>query len=100
MHLCRKRAYFKEITILVPTTWKDKPEYKRVTTESFDKSDIVADVPDKRFNHGNKPFTIKTTPCGDLGHYMHLTPDYLMNDNIGGAYGPYEKVSSLNNTHN
>ena len=66
-----------------------------MTTESYDKSDIVADVPDQRFNHGNKPFVIKTTPCGQLGHYMHLTPDYLLNDNIALAYGPYEKVKLI-----
>ena len=67
-----------------------------MTTESYDKSDIVADLPDQGCEYdNNKPFVIKTTPCGQLGHYMHLTPDYLLNDTIGLAYGPYEKVKLI-----
>ncbi|CAH1799912.1 unnamed protein product [Owenia fusiformis] len=88
----RKRAYFKDITILVPKTWSDDPSYQPISKESFEKSDIVIDNPDSRYNQGDKPFVIKTTPCGKLGHYMHLTPDFLMDPNIGILYGAYEKV--------
>ena len=89
----RRRAFFKEITILVPKTWSYKSEYEQLTLESHDKSDIVVDIPNKLLNHGDKPFVIKATPCGELGYYMHFTPQYLLDESVGLAFGPYEKVS-------
>ena len=91
---CRQRAYFGEITILVPTSWSDRPEYEPAGKETIDKSDILVDKPDDRFDSGDRPFVIKTTECGELGHYMHLTPEYVLDVKTADRYGPYEKVGS------
>ncbi|XP_071112483.1 calcium-activated chloride channel regulator 3A-1-like [Haliotis cracherodii] len=88
----RQRAYFGDITILVPRSWSDRPQYEPQTKETVDKSDILIDQSDDRFSHGNRPFVIKTTPCGELGHYMHLTPAYVLNDTVAAPYGPYDKT--------
>ncbi|XP_067674814.1 calcium-activated chloride channel regulator 3A-1-like [Haliotis asinina] len=88
----RQRAYFSDITILVPKSWSDKPQYEPQTKETVDNSDVLIDHADDRFSYGNRPFVIKTTPCGELGHYMHLTPAYVLNDTVADLYGPYDKV--------
>ena len=64
--------------------------YGTAGKESFDKSDIVVDVPSSR---GDRPFTIKTTPCGEPGHYMILTPGFFTDDSIANLYGSHGKVS-------
>jgi calcium-activated chloride channel regulator 4 len=93
LHTATKyRAYFKEITILVPKTWANRPEYEPLGDETYDKSDIVVDLPDADYGQTDQPFVIKTTPCGELGYYMHLTPDYLLDSNVASKYGPYDKL--------
>ncbi|XP_046584370.1 calcium-activated chloride channel regulator 1-like [Haliotis rubra] len=87
-----QRAYFGDVTILVPKSWSDRPQYEPQTKETVDKSDILIDQADDRFSYGNRPFVIKTTPCGELGHYMHLTPAYVLNDTAADLYGPYDKT--------
>ena len=90
----RNRAYFEEITILVPSTW-DNISYDAAGKESFDKSDIVVDVPSPQFDIGDRPFTVKTTPCGEPGHYTILTPGFFTNDGIENLYGSRAKVSCI-----
>ncbi|XP_006823722.2 calcium-activated chloride channel regulator 1-like [Saccoglossus kowalevskii] len=83
----RKRAFFKNISILVPKSWKNHPQYAVPEFQSFYKSDI-------RIGTGNAhgPYVYKTTPCGETSDYMHLTAGYMKNDSIARAYGPYEKT--------
>lgn len=33
----RQRFYFKTFKVIVPLTWTSKPEYKRVTIETYEK---------------------------------------------------------------
>ncbi|XP_064594338.1 calcium-activated chloride channel regulator 1-like [Liolophura sinensis] len=41
---------------------------------------------------GHKPFVIRSSPCGQPGWYMQLTPEYLTDATIAEQYGTYEKV--------
>lgn len=91
----RRRAYFDDITILVPTSWPDRPEYEAAGREAIDKSDVLVDEPDTRFDQGHRPFVLRNTDCGELGHYMHVTPEYLLDSKVADPYGPYDKVSGL-----
>lgn len=87
----RYRAYFKDITILIPKSWPDR-DYSEAVNESID----VSDVEIGRLDPPNdEPFTINPNQCGDLGLYIHLTPDYLLNSSVAQRWGPREKVSRL-----
>ena len=79
----------------MPKKWTPKPEYEVAGNEAIDKSDILVDAPDGRFQQGDMPFVVKTTPCGELGHYMHITPNYLMDPKVSEAYGAVEKASDF-----
>ena len=93
--LFRQRAYFADVHILIPESWPDDVTYSAPTWQQVDKSDVtvgpVPRVPGQ--GQGDAPFTVRTTPCGELGQFIHLTPQYLLNDSVGAAFGPYEKVS-------
>ncbi|MBN3297126.1 CLCA1 regulator, partial [Amia calva] len=38
------------------------------------------------------PYTLQYDECGKPGRYIHLTPNFLLNDNLIEAYGPRGKV--------
>ena len=101
MQIClyfRQRAYFEEISILVPTAWDTEPsQYGVAGKESFDKSDIVVDLPSSQSAATNRPFTMKTTPCGEPGQFISLTPDFFTSENPTKAFGPRSKVSNGEN---
>ena len=50
----------------------------------------MIDLPEE--GHGNRPFTIKTTPCGEPGYYMHFTPEYLLDEQVASEFGEYPRV--------
>ena len=95
-HFLRQRAFFKNITILVPHTWREIEIDGSAIDETHDKSDILIDHPESGQDH--TPFTVKTTPCGQFGYYTRLTPDYLQDENIAAKYGPYDKVRNFYET--
>ncbi|XP_070541346.1 calcium-activated chloride channel regulator 4A-like [Ptychodera flava] len=78
----RNRAYFKEITILVPKSWSDSPTYDPLTYERYDKCKIkIAEGED------NEPYVSGIQECGVGGEYMHLTPQYIMDPSVQCLYG-------------
>ncbi|XP_006813357.1 calcium-activated chloride channel regulator 1-like [Saccoglossus kowalevskii] len=85
--ITRYRAYFKSITILVPKSWTDDPQYETHNYETYETSDIRIDDTDH-----DGPYVMKPTPCGEVGDYMHLTADYLMDSTIADSYGIYSHV--------
>ncbi|KAJ8031609.1 Calcium-activated chloride channel regulator 4 [Holothuria leucospilota] len=89
-----QRTYIKEVRILIPTTWAEDPSYESAVSERFEESDIRIDFPPEEENLPNRnlPFTNKPTFCGSQGFYIHLTPEYLKNENTALLYGSYEKV--------
>ncbi|XP_046719137.1 calcium-activated chloride channel regulator 3A-1-like [Silurus meridionalis] len=83
-----RKVFFKEVKILVPPTWKGK--YEKATTESYKKGKIRID--DSFSQYGNEPYTHQPEGCGREGEYIHLTPDFLLNNHISEPYGPRERV--------
>ncbi|XP_021051456.1 calcium-activated chloride channel regulator 3A-1 [Mus pahari] len=83
------RVYFRNISILVPMTWKSKSEYLMPKRESYDKADVI--VADPHLQYGNDPYTLQYGQCGDRGQYIHFTPNFLLTDNLQ-IYGPRGRV--------
>lgn len=85
-----QQVYLSEIRVLLPESWNDQPFYKPNRWERFENSDIRVDVPTT--TKGNVPYVNKPTGCGKPGLYLHITPEYLMNEQIGTLFGPYDKT--------
>jgi len=85
----KKRAYFREITILVPNTWTND-NYESSGQISYEKADVL--IADAHPGHGNEPYTLHFGMCGGHGEYIHLTPDYVVNDTYTESWGPKGKV--------
>lgn len=73
----KRRAYFRNITILVPKTWERQPTYKPAGRESFDTANVIIDKinPD----YGDTPYVKQVRGCGQSGEFMHLTPTFVKN---------------------
>ncbi|KAJ6656287.1 hypothetical protein lerEdw1_003943 [Lerista edwardsae] len=86
----RNRFYFKTAKIVIPLSWKPKPEYKRTVTESYEEADVI--VADPYLKYGDQPYTLQYGGCGEKGRYIHFTPNFLTNDNSADVYGPRGRV--------
>ncbi|KAJ6651731.1 hypothetical protein lerEdw1_020671 [Lerista edwardsae] len=86
----QNRFYFKTVKIVIPLSWKPKPEYKRVVTESYEEADVI--VADPYLKYGDQPYTLQYGGCGEKGRYIHFTPNFLTNDNSADVYGPRGRV--------
>lgn len=86
-NLTKKRAFFQQVTIVVPNTWSNQPEYKMVTNEDyFSTANLRIAPPNPSYN--NTPYTFQPGGCGELGRYIHMTPDFILNfpdDGIPGG---------------
>ncbi|KAH6922210.1 hypothetical protein HPB50_010873 [Hyalomma asiaticum] len=69
------RVYFKHVTIDFPNTWPKRSGARRVSSSSFEKSDVRVDVPASPAE--KRPFTRQSMPCGKPGDYIQLTPAFL-----------------------
>uniref|UniRef100_A0A8C4T0Q8 Chloride channel accessory 1 n=1 Tax=Erpetoichthys calabaricus TaxID=27687 RepID=A0A8C4T0Q8_ERPCA len=85
-----KRFYIKDVKILIPATWETQPNYARPKTESYSEADVIIAAP--YMNYGNDPYTLQYGGCGEAGRYIHLTPDFLIDDKFLQIYGPRERV--------
>ncbi|EDV24161.1 uncharacterized protein TRIADDRAFT_57368 [Trichoplax adhaerens] len=66
----RNRAFFKNVTILIPATWQDKVTYQAATSQSFDSADFRIDlVP----GH-TRATTVGVPGCGMSGQYILIPP--------------------------
>ncbi|XP_037785047.1 calcium-activated chloride channel regulator 3A-1-like [Penaeus monodon] len=86
----QQRAFFRDVKILLPKTWTKTPSDAVALNENFDESDIRVDVGTGVY--GNQPHTEQPGGCGDPGLYIHLTPEYLVNDEESNVWGPRSKV--------
>nr|XP_015201623.1 PREDICTED: epithelial chloride channel protein-like [Lepisosteus oculatus] len=88
----RKRAFFKDVRILIPTTWKENHSlYKKPSTETYKEASVQVADPfcDKSIG---APYTSTLGYCGKEGKHIHLTPEYLLNDQAIDMYGPRGRV--------
>uniref|UniRef100_A0A8C6WBK9 VWFA domain-containing protein n=1 Tax=Nannospalax galili TaxID=1026970 RepID=A0A8C6WBK9_NANGA len=83
------RFYFRNVSILIPTTWTSKPEYLMPKQETYDHADVI--VADPHLKYGDDPYTLQYGQCGDQGQYIHFTPNFLLTDNLS-IYGPRGRV--------
>ncbi|XP_006898295.1 PREDICTED: epithelial chloride channel protein-like [Elephantulus edwardii] len=81
----KQRVYFRSVSILIPVTWKSKPEYMMAKQESYEQADVIVAAPD--LNYGDDPYTLQYGQCGQKGKYIHFTPNFLLSDNLL-LYGP------------
>ncbi|KAJ1171803.1 hypothetical protein NDU88_003661 [Pleurodeles waltl] len=80
----QRRFYFKEVKILIPKTWKPNGYQKR-KYESYEKASVI--VADFYVKYGDDPYTLQYGGCGQQGKYIHLTPNFLLNDDLIDVYG-------------
>ncbi|XP_039329609.2 calcium-activated chloride channel regulator 1-like isoform X2 [Saimiri boliviensis] len=85
----KRRAYFRNVSILIPMTWKSKPEYLMPKQESYDQADVI--VADPSLKYGDDPYTLQYGQCGEKGQYIHFTPNFLSHSNLL-IYGPRGRV--------
>ncbi|XP_063284154.1 calcium-activated chloride channel regulator 1-like [Pelobates fuscus] len=85
----KKRLYIKSAKILLPITWSWK-NYTKRRTESYDKADVI--IANPYLKYGDDPYTLQYGDCGEPGRYIHLTPTFLLNDNLLSIYGPRGRV--------
>lgn len=101
----RHRAYFKEITILVPNTWQldsyaddfSEQNYyenkiQNATWENFDRADIC--IESRSSEVIDTPYVVNyATGCGEPALHLHFTPEYFLNEQRAlYTFGPYSNV--------
>ncbi|KAM3915157.1 calcium-activated chloride channel regulator 1-like isoform 1-T2 [Leptodactylus fuscus] len=83
------RLYIRSAKILIPNTWPTDSKYNRPKRESYDKADFIIADPSI---YGDSPYTLQYGGCGERGKYVHLTPNFMLNDRILTIYGPRGRV--------
>ncbi|XP_031230519.1 calcium-activated chloride channel regulator 4A-like [Mastomys coucha] len=71
-----KRFFFKNVSILIPESWKDSPQYRRPRQESYKHADIKVAPPALEGRH--EPYTRQFTQCKEKAEYIHFTPDFVL----------------------
>uniref|UniRef100_G1KPH6 VWFA domain-containing protein n=1 Tax=Anolis carolinensis TaxID=28377 RepID=G1KPH6_ANOCA len=89
-HASQQRFYFRTIKIVIPSTWASKPEYGRVSRESYENADIIVAEPFVKY--GNDPYTLQYGGCGKKGRYIHFTSNFLIDESLVYIYGPRGRV--------
>ncbi|XP_004603680.2 calcium-activated chloride channel regulator 4-like [Sorex araneus] len=79
------RIYFKNVNILIPDTWKPKPQYVRPRIESYKHATVIIAPP--ALPGRDEPYTRHFSQCGEKGEFIHLTPNFLLG-NKQNEYGP------------
>ncbi|XP_066942585.1 calcium-activated chloride channel regulator 1-like isoform X3 [Macrobrachium rosenbergii] len=85
----RHRAYFREVTIVVPATWKRKDEYMQTQSSGWlSDAEIRIDKPHPAY--GSEPYTLQLGGCGEPADYTHLADTYAteMYSQMLDKYGP------------
>uniref|UniRef100_A0A2I2YT73 VWFA domain-containing protein n=1 Tax=Gorilla gorilla gorilla TaxID=9595 RepID=A0A2I2YT73_GORGO len=88
-HATKQRAYFRNVSILIPMTQKSKSEYLIPKQESYDQADVI--VADPYLKYGDDPYTLQYGQCGDKGQYIHFTPNFMLTNSLA-TYGPRGRV--------
>ncbi|XP_053377120.1 calcium-activated chloride channel regulator 1-like [Mercenaria mercenaria] len=70
-----QRAYFKEIKILLPSTWSNDASYQTPTTENLAFADVIVTDPIK--GKRSLPQTRSYDGCGKQGIHVLLTKEFL-----------------------
>uniref|UniRef100_A0A8C4W5C3 Chloride channel accessory 2 n=1 Tax=Gopherus evgoodei TaxID=1825980 RepID=A0A8C4W5C3_9SAUR len=85
----QRRVYFQNIKILIPATWKAN-SYGKPKHDSYEKAEVIVAAP--YWKHGDEPYTLQYGECGNMGKYIHFTPNFLVNDYLIDVYGSRGRV--------
>ncbi|MGH0135777.1 UNVERIFIED_CONTAM: hypothetical protein FKN15_075685 [Acipenser sinensis] len=80
----RKRAFFRDVKILIPRTWGAWTGTQTPTYETYNQANVF--ITESRNRDG--PYTLQYGGCGKEGRYIHFTPDFLLNYAFINTYGP------------
>ncbi|KAM6167938.1 calcium-activated chloride channel regulator 4-like [Erethizon dorsatum] len=84
-----KRFFFKNVSILIPETWKGNPQYRRPKHESYKHADVIVAPP--TLPGQDEPYTRQFTECGAKAEYIHFTPDVVLGKKQS-EYGPLGRL--------
>ncbi|XP_072918715.1 calcium-activated chloride channel regulator 1-like isoform X2 [Hemitrygon akajei] len=86
----KKLLYFSDVKILFPKTWPyNSSLVQRPTNQSYQKANVIIAEPNPLY--GDTPYTLQYGGCGEKGLYIHLTPNFLLNDSLVQVYGKKER---------
>ncbi|TKC45460.1 hypothetical protein EI555_021657, partial [Monodon monoceros] len=94
-HATKRRVYFRNVSILIPMTWKSKSEYLMPKQEAYDQADVI--VANSYLKYGDDPHTLQHGKCGEKGQYIHFTPNFLLTNNLP-IYGCSIHITGINVT--
>ncbi|XP_046351105.2 calcium-activated chloride channel regulator 4A-like [Haliotis rufescens] len=75
----RKRAYFRDVVILIPETWTENNTWGE-SQKTFKQADVRIDSPHPL--HGDSPYTFQPGQCREPGRYVHYTPNYILDHEV------------------
>ena len=86
----RQRAFFKEVTILVPQGWSIEAEPS--VDETFEDAEFRVGPANPVYGHN--PYTVQNRECGDPGEFTHLSSWFVLNhaSNASTEFGRTDKV--------
>ncbi|XP_075038534.1 calcium-activated chloride channel regulator 1-like [Mixophyes fleayi] len=83
------RVFIRSAKILIPNTWSSNSNFGRPKLESYDKADVIIADP---LIDGDDPRTLQYGGCGEQGKYIHLTPNFILNDDLLKIFGARGRV--------
>lgn len=86
----RNQLYFREIIVVIPETWKGLHLFENALDIQLDRAQIVIDQANPAY--GDAPYVKQYAECGQPGLYIHLTPTYLLDDDVIHKWGQPEKT--------
>ena len=84
----RQRAYFHNVTIIIPKTWRPKFEYRQASNESYDLADVIVGPP----RLSPDPHTKQYQGCGKAGFHIHFWYELFLDPNTEDIYGPLGRL--------
>ncbi|XP_068098194.1 calcium-activated chloride channel regulator 1-like [Hyperolius riggenbachi] len=85
----KQRLFIRNVKIVIPKNWSVSSSYTRPKRESYDKADIIIADPTA---YGDFPYVLQLGGCGIMGKYIHLTPNFMLNDKMLDVHGPRGRV--------
>lgn len=74
----RRRAYFRQVTIVVPSSWSSTIRDQSVAVQdTFDQADIQIDSFYSQYSDIAFAYVLRTGACNIAGHAISVTPSWL-----------------------
>ncbi|XP_072168409.1 calcium-activated chloride channel regulator 1-like [Diadema setosum] len=83
-------VYYRNVTILIPSHWANKPWYRPPDRLTYDTADVriseIASV------WGPEPYTLQAEGCGRPGTFIHFWHRFLTDENVEKTFGNLGRV--------